>query len=51
MRDIALLNAAAALWVAEGAAGLEEGLARATESVDSGAARKRLERLVEATQP
>jgi anthranilate phosphoribosyltransferase len=48
-RDIALLNAAAALWVAEGAADLEEGLARATESVDSGAAREKLDLLVRAS--
>lgn len=48
-RDIALLNAAAALWVAEGAADLDEGLARATESVDSGAAREKLDLLVRAS--
>jgi anthranilate phosphoribosyltransferase len=50
-RDIVLLNAAAALWVAGTVPGLEEGLARARVSVDSGAARERLERLVEATNP
>lgn len=48
-RDIALLNAAAALWVARGAEDLEEGLARAERSVDSGAAREKLEQLVRAS--
>ncbi len=48
-RDIALLNAAAALWVAEGAADLEEGLALAARSVDSGAAREKLDLLVRAS--
>jgi len=47
-RDICLLNAAAALWVAGRAEGLEAGLEVARESLDSGAARERLERLVEA---
>ena len=50
-RDIVLLNAAAALWVAGLAPRLEEGLELARRSIDSGAARKSLERLVEATQP
>jgi anthranilate phosphoribosyltransferase len=50
-RDIVLLNAAAALWVAGAAPRLEEGLALARQSIDSGAARESLERLVEATQP
>jgi anthranilate phosphoribosyltransferase len=50
-RDIVLLNAAAALWVAGVAPGLEEGLDLARQSIDSGAARQRLERLVEATRP
>jgi anthranilate phosphoribosyltransferase len=48
-RDITLLNAGAALWVAGAAADLEAGLALARESVDSGAARERLDRLVAAT--
>jgi anthranilate phosphoribosyltransferase len=48
-RDIVLLNAAAALWVAGAAADLAEGLDLARESIDSGAARKLLERLVRAT--
>ncbi len=50
-RDIVLLNAAAALWVAGVVPRLEEGLDVARQSIDSGAARKSLERLVEATQP
>jgi anthranilate phosphoribosyltransferase len=49
-RDIVLLNAAAALWVAGAAAGLEQGLEQARRSVDTGAAAERLARLVEATQ-
>jgi anthranilate phosphoribosyltransferase len=47
-RDIVLLNAAGALWVAEAAAGLEEGLALAADSIDSGRARGRLAALIEA---
>ncbi|MBW2427007.1 MAG: anthranilate phosphoribosyltransferase [Deltaproteobacteria bacterium] len=48
-RDIVLLNAAAALWVAEAVSGLEEGLARAARSIDEGAAAGRLEALQKAT--
>ncbi len=48
-RDIVMLNAAAALWVAGAAGGLEEGLLLAGQSVDSGAAARRLESLVRAT--
>ena len=48
-REIVLLNAAAALWVAGAAEGIEAGLAPARQSIDSGAARERLARLVEAT--
>ncbi len=48
-RDVVLLNAAGALWAAGRAGGLEEGLELAAESVDSGAARERLERLREAS--
>jgi anthranilate phosphoribosyltransferase len=47
-RDIVLLNAAAALWVAGAARGLEEGLSLAAQSIDSGAAAERLESLVRA---
>jgi anthranilate phosphoribosyltransferase len=48
-RDIVLLNAAAALWVAGAASGLAEGLVVARESIDSGAAGARLASLVRAT--
>jgi len=48
-RDIVLLNAAAALWVAGSAEGLEDGLSAARRSIDSGAATGRLEALVRAT--
>jgi anthranilate phosphoribosyltransferase len=45
-RDVALLNAAAALLVAERAKTLKEGLELARKSVDTGAAQKRLDRLI-----
>jgi anthranilate phosphoribosyltransferase len=48
-RDVTLINAGAALWVAGAAADLRGGIAVARDSVDSGAARERLLRLVEAT--
>jgi anthranilate phosphoribosyltransferase len=48
-RDIVTINAAAALWVAGASADLAQGLEAARESIDSGAARERLERLVRAT--
>jgi anthranilate phosphoribosyltransferase len=48
-RDVVLLNAAAALEVAGAVADLSEGLTRARQSLDSGAARQRLARLVEAS--
>ncbi|MCW5775636.1 MAG: anthranilate phosphoribosyltransferase [Phycisphaeraceae bacterium] len=46
-RDVTLLNAAAALLVADAAASLAEGLAQAAEAVDSGRARETLETLVQ----
>jgi len=46
-RDIAVLNAAAALVVADKARGLKEGAAMAGEAIDSGRARAVLNRLVE----
>ncbi len=49
-RDIVLLNAAGALWAAGAVDGLAAGLAAAGESVDSGAARARLDALVAATR-
>ena len=45
-RDVALLNAAAALVVAGRAQDLKEGLSLAAQAVDSGAAKDRLDRLV-----
>jgi anthranilate phosphoribosyltransferase len=49
-RDIVLVNAAAALVAAAKASGFREGVALAVESVDSGAAREKLEALVHFTQ-
>jgi anthranilate phosphoribosyltransferase len=48
-RDIVLVNAAAALVAAGLANDLHEGVQRATDSVDSGAARKKVERLASFT--
>ena len=48
-RDIVVLNAAAALFVAEAAVDLEGGIELARHSIDSGAARGRLEDLIRAT--
>jgi anthranilate phosphoribosyltransferase len=45
-RDVAILNAAAALVVAGKAKNIKEGAALAAKSVDSGEAKKRLDRLV-----
>jgi anthranilate phosphoribosyltransferase len=45
-RDTVLLNAGAALLVADRVAGIEEGIALAAETVDSGKAREKLARLV-----
>jgi anthranilate phosphoribosyltransferase len=50
LRDAVLLNAGAALWVADAVETLAEGVLRAAESIDSGAARTRLERLVALTR-
>ncbi|HEY6565936.1 MAG TPA: anthranilate phosphoribosyltransferase [Actinomycetota bacterium] len=49
-RDVVVLNAAAALEVAGRAASMEEGLATASETIDSGAAEATLERWVETSQ-
>ena len=46
-RDVALFNAAAGLVVADRAESLEEGVAIAATSIDSGAARAGLDRLIE----
>jgi len=48
-RDIVLVNAAAALWLA-GAGDLRAGLEQARDSIDSGAALAKLEALADATQ-
>jgi anthranilate phosphoribosyltransferase len=48
-RDIVLINAAAALWAATACEDLVAGMELARESVDSGAARDRLAKLVAAT--
>jgi len=48
-RDVVEFNAAAALWVAGAVPDLGAGLDRARDSIESGAARERLERLVKAT--
>ena len=48
-RDIALLNAGAAVYVAGRAASIGEGVSVAAEAVDSGAALRALERYVELT--
>lgn len=50
-RDAVLLNAAAALVIAERASDLVEGVALARESIDSGAARRKAEGLARATRP
>ena len=49
-RDIVLLNAAAALVVADEAHDLKEGIAKAAKAIDSGAAANRLARLEQVSQ-
>ena len=49
-RDVVLMNAAAALVAADRVSSLEEGVAMAAESIDSGRARQRLDALVELSQ-
>jgi anthranilate phosphoribosyltransferase len=48
-RDLAVLNAAAAIYVGGLAPDLDEGVAKAAEAIDSGAAGNVLERLIAAT--
>jgi anthranilate phosphoribosyltransferase len=48
-RDIVLINAGAAIWVADAAEDIEEGIELARRSIDSGAARERLEMLIAAS--
>lgn len=50
VRNIVLLNAAAGLMVADAVTSLDEGLVRAAESIDSGAARRVLDGLVTESQ-
>ena len=50
LRDVVLLNAAAVLVVAGAARDLKDGLAKAAKSVDSGAALKKLDKLVKLTK-
>jgi anthranilate phosphoribosyltransferase len=50
-RDIVLLNAAAAIYLGGLAADLGQGLAKAAEAIDSGAAAGVLDRLIAATAP
>ena len=45
-RDVAMMNAAAALVVAQVAKDLKEGAALARKALESGAARQRLDRLI-----
>ncbi|EBA07333.1 anthranilate phosphoribosyltransferase [Sagittula stellata] len=49
-RDAVLLNAAAALTIAGRASDLQEGVALAAESIDSGAAKEKIEALAKATR-
>jgi anthranilate phosphoribosyltransferase len=48
-RDVVLLNSGAALYVSGSAATLQDGLALAAQSIDSGSARQKLQQLVEMT--
>jgi anthranilate phosphoribosyltransferase len=48
-RDIVVANAAAALFVARKAIELKAAVAMAAESIDSGAGRRKLEKLIEFT--
>ncbi len=49
-RDIVALNAGAAIWVADAAGDLAAGIDAARNSIDSGAAREKLEALIAASQ-
>jgi anthranilate phosphoribosyltransferase len=49
-RDIVLLNAGAAIYVASDAGSLAEGVVKAVQAIDSGAARALVDRLIEATR-
>ena len=49
-RDIVVMNAGAALYAGDKAASLAEGIRLANELIDSGAALKKLQQLIEETQ-
>ncbi len=49
-RDIVLLNAGAAIYAGGKAANLAEGVSKATESIDSGAAKQKLDQLIAFTK-
>ena len=49
-RDIVALNAGAAIYVAGKAGSMEEGVEQAFEAIASGAARAKLDKLVQLTQ-
>ncbi len=49
-RDIVLLNAAATLVLGRAARNLREGIAKAAEAIDSGAASRKLEELITFTR-
>ncbi|MBO0768504.1 MAG: anthranilate phosphoribosyltransferase, partial [Solirubrobacterales bacterium] len=49
-RDLAVLNAGAAVYAAGGAVTLQSGINKAQQAIDTGAAASTLERFVEATQ-
>ena len=49
-RNIVLLNAGAAIYCSGSVSGIEEGIQRATSSIDSGAAIEKLDRLIALSQ-
>lgn len=49
-RDIVVLNAGAALWAAGKTDNIDQGIKRAIESIDSGAAEQKLDALIEMSQ-
>jgi anthranilate phosphoribosyltransferase len=49
-RDVVLLNAGAALFVAGAASTVRDGIARAAKAIDQGAARDTLDRMVRGSQ-
>ena len=49
-RDIVMLNAGAALYAANVAASIQDGIAKARQAIDSGAAKAKLDQLVQASR-